>query len=457
LRFRRALPVVPAAAVALLLATAAPAGATVNGAATFSETGSPQSFTVPSNVVGVTVDLAGAGGGAEYNSEDETQVAGGRGGLTVAAIATTPGSTLDVVVGSAGTDGSEEDSTGYTVAGGYNGGGEGYGTEYEETDWFASGGGGGATELFVGSSSTPALVAGGGGGAGVSTGDGEAGASGGNGGGATGASSYDGCASGGVEGTLSGPGAAGSDDTGGTCTDVTYATMGDAGAATGPDGGDGAQPFLGGGGGGGGGYFGGGGGSVSDNADGSGGGGGSSYAGSGPGGTELGAGAAGSTDGSAGIYWVTASTVTPGTDTFTAVVPDDVGASPTETFTVGSTTLCGDVPVVDGTASCTASNLPVGSDDVTATLSTVFASSLNVPGSVTLDAANVGGGAGNARLDAQGDPWDGTTEVFAVTVAGVPVPESGAGVPAGVPPLAAFLILVGAGGILATRRQRRAS
>jgi hypothetical protein len=43
-----------------------------------------------------------------------------------------------------------------------------------------------------------------------------------------------------------------------------------------------------------------------------------------------------------------------------------------------------------------------------------------------------------------------------VTVSAVPVPESGAGIPAGVRPVAVVLILVGTGGILATRRVRRA-
>jgi hypothetical protein len=177
------------------------------------------------------------------------------------------------------------------------------------------------------------------------------------------------------------------------------------------------------------------------------------------------------------IYWMTAPslTVTAGDSvTLTSNLPTDLvvpvaaGGHPvtlsddppevTETFTVGSTTLCNAVPVVDGMATCTTSALPVGTDDVTATLGGLELGSFTVPGSVTLTSHLVSRpSAGAAGLD-QEAPWDGTTEVLAVTVsaASVPVPASGAGIPVEGPPIAVILILVGGAGILTTRRQHRA-
>ena len=139
----------------------------------------------------------------------------------------------------------------------------------------------------------------------------------------------------------------------------------------------------------------------SDANDGTGGGGGSTY---GPAGANPSAGADGSQNGGAAIIWATASSlsVTEGDSvTVTAAVPFEEDGS--ETFTVGTTTLCSDVPVGESeTASCPTTALPVGTDDVTATYTPP-----DPP-----------------------DPFAGTTEVVAITVSAattVPVPDLGRG------------------------------
>ncbi|MGD1033310.1 MAG: Ig-like domain repeat protein, partial [Candidatus Dormibacteria bacterium] len=280
---------------------------------------------------------------------------------------------------------------------------------------FGGGGGGGATE--VGAASCAAalsctLVAGGGGGTGGGGLEASAGGAAGYPAGANGTGA-DGTTGGGG-GTQSAPGAGG---------DGTLASPGSPGVLN--VGGAGTS----GGGGGGGGYFGGGGGGESEDNDGTGGGGGSSFA---PTGAAFETGALGSIDGGAVIIWATASSlsVTQGDPvTVTADVPFE--ADGTETFTVGTTTLCSDVPVGESeTASCQTTALPVGTDDVTATYTPP-----DPP-----------------------DPYAGTTEVLAITVAGttVPVPTSGAGSPAGVPPVAPLLIVLGCAGILAGTRLHRA-
>ncbi len=465
MRLVRPLLAAPLAAAGLLIATAAPAGARLacasGGCATFTERGSAQAFTVPTGVVGVTAELFGAGGGAGYD-EDGSTVSGGFGGLTVAALSTTPGSTLEVVAGGAGGDASEPtitdpyDPDSGAGAAGYNGGGAG---SSNPDGGYAGGGGGGSTEIFIGTATTPALVAGGGGGGAGSQDD--LSTAGGDGGGSTGSSgSAAESEPGGGGGTSSGPGAGGGKG----------ADVGTAGATTG-GGGSGDH----GGGGGGAGYYGGGGGGDDGDNDGTGGGGGSGYMAAGSAGTTLqGAGEPDSADGFATVYWMTAPTLTltaGDSITLTADVPFGLlsaagghsgailttSTEGTETFTVGSTTLCSAVAASDGTASCSTSALPVGTDDVTATLSAPEpAAHHTVPGSAILDSDLVGrAGPGSAGLDA-GSPWTGTTEVLAVHVSAVPVPESGAGLPAEVPPIAAVLILAGAAGIVATRRRRPA-
>lgn len=420
MRLRHVMPVFPVALAALALATAVPAGAIPSSSASFGATGSPQALVVPSGVVGVTAELSGAGGGQGYDAADEALTGGATGGWVVATLATTPGSTLEVTVGGAGGDGSSE----LSGSGGYNGGGDG---SYDAETGAGGGGGGGATDIRSGSCATSldcptadrAVVAGGGGGA--AGGDGYAPGGGDGGGGTGGTGGNPDCTTGGGGGTQSGPGAAGVVSPPDDCLEGIASGNPGTGSVGGAASGDG--------GGGGGGYFGGGGGGESEDDDGTGGGGGSSFA---PAGAAFETGALGSIDGGAVIIWATASSlsVTQGDPvTVTADVPFE--ADGTETFTVGTTTLCSDVPVGESeTASCLTTALPVGTDDVTATYTPP-----DPP-----------------------DPYAGTTEVLAITVAGttVPVPTSGAGSPAGVPPVAPLLIVLGCAGILAGTRLHRA-
>ena len=452
MRLRHVMPVFPVALAALALATAVPAGAIPSSSASFGATGSPQALVVPSGVVGVTAELSGAGGGQGYDAADEALTGGATGGWVVATLATTPGSTLEVTVGGAGGDGSSESSG----SGGYNGGGDG---SYDGETGAGGGGGGGATDIRSGSCATSldcptadrAVVAGGGGGA--AGGDGYAPGGGDGGGGTGGTGGNPDCTTGGGGGTQSGPGAAGVVSPPDDCLEGIASGNPGTGSVGGAASGDG--------GGGGGGYFGGGGGGELYASNGSGGGGGSGYLAAGSTGESLvGEGAEGSTDGSATIYWAAATTLSTtagGSVTITAYLPSTLPEGSTETFTVGSTVLCSAVAVVDGLASCTTSALPVGSDEVTATLAELALASFTVGGSVFLASHLAGRASGESvRLDATGGPWSGTTEVLAVTVSAVPVPASGAGIPAGVPPVAVILLLAGGAGILTTRRRRSA-
>ncbi len=114
----------------------------------FAYSGAMQTWVVPADVSLATFVLSGAQGGVGNNSF----VTAGLGGRTTATMAVTPGSTVYLFVGGAGT----------SSAGGWNGGGaNSSGAAY-------GGGGGGATDLRIGGTnlSDRVLVAGGGGGAG---------------------------------------------------------------------------------------------------------------------------------------------------------------------------------------------------------------------------------------------------------------------------------------------------
>jgi hypothetical protein len=116
---------------------------------TFLETGSLQSYAVPSGVCGLTVvAMGGSGGGASGTVVPPSP--GGRGATVGAHLSVTPGEILQIVVGGAG--GAPGNFTG--GAGGFGGGGGAGGP---------SGGGGGASSVF--NASGPLLTAGGGGGA----------------------------------------------------------------------------------------------------------------------------------------------------------------------------------------------------------------------------------------------------------------------------------------------------
>jgi Glycine rich protein/Secretion system C-terminal sorting domain len=227
------------------------------GQTSFSYTGAVQTYTVPSGVTRISVDVWGAGGGISYDSAAYPD-RGGWGGRVQALMAVTPGMVLNIYVGGKGSDGA------YTTGGGggYNGGGYG-----GEASWgYSGGGGGGGSDIRTGSALTSRLiVAGGGGGAGAECSsfayypDGERGGDGGN---DVGESGGDGCYFDGGHGASDSAGGAGGYNIGSSSP-----APGIAGSLG--SGGGGGTPSTGGGGGGG--YYGGGGG------DNGGGGGGSSW------------------------------------------------------------------------------------------------------------------------------------------------------------------------------------
>ena len=205
---------------------------------TFNYTGTVQTYTVPTGVYGISVDMQGATGGLEYYSGgggDFTSYGGG-GGRIQANVIVTPGQIIYIYVGKAGTN----DSTGYIGSGG-----------------------GGASDIRIGGTalSDRKMVAGGGGGAGENCGYGAD--NGGPGGGLTGGtgfvcSGYDATACG-LGGTQSSGGVAASTGNNGT--------LGFGGASPGGPAGGGGD-----------GYYGGGSGVAPTSWGGGGGGGGSSYA-----------------------------------------------------------------------------------------------------------------------------------------------------------------------------------
>ncbi|MCF8449186.1 MAG: hypothetical protein K9G49_04875, partial [Taibaiella sp.] len=150
---------------------------------TFNYTGSVQTYTVPSGVTSLLVDIQGAAGGASYWGG-----LGGAGGRVQCQLTVTPGSVLNLYVGGKGANGQSFCATG---AGGFNGGASNGGKYYSAS-------GGGASDIRIGGTSLSdrKIVAGGGGGTGAncfSTSD-----RGGDGGGLTGGNgrtcgSYDGC------------------------------------------------------------------------------------------------------------------------------------------------------------------------------------------------------------------------------------------------------------------------
>ncbi|WP_441245521.1 Ig-like domain-containing protein [Kitasatospora sp. McL0602] len=240
-------------------------------------------FTVPAGVTAVSVDLYGAEGGSAAGyvlpNPPNAGAPGGLGGETRATLAVSPGQTLRITLGGAGSSGSSRHGEfarpGGTGHGAGGGGAHGGG-----------GSGGGGTDLRVGAfgPADRVLVAGGGGGAGnggplLHGGDGGAAVAedGGQGGGDEGS----GVAGGGGTQTTPGTGSPNSalGGPGGAAGD-TDPNTGQPDPGSGGAGGNGARGGNGGGGGGGG-YFGGGGGSGGGNPGnlyGAGGGGGSGFA-----------------------------------------------------------------------------------------------------------------------------------------------------------------------------------
>lgn len=207
---------------------------------TFSYTGGMQTFTVPSGVTSITVDVKGAKGGGGY----PVMSSGGLGGRVQGTLTVTPGQVLQIYVGGAGGNGTSTAGG----AGGYNGGGQGavYSNNY------SGGGGGGASDIRVSPyalANRVAIAGGGGGGAyNYATSEYDRG---GPGGGTTGGTGYGGNVQGGQGSGTGGTQAAGG--TGGTYSGWCTATNG----ALGIGGAGGTCTNSGGGGGGG--YYGGGG------------------------------------------------------------------------------------------------------------------------------------------------------------------------------------------------------
>ena len=220
--------------------TASPGDIQAIAPVTFICTGGEQTYVVPNNVTSLVVDaVGGSGRGTETH---------GKGGRAQGTITVTPGETLYIYAGGAGS---------ITGIGGYNGGGS--------ANAGAVGmGGGGASDVRRGGNglANRVIVAGGGGGGGAASGGSPKTDTGGAAGGTTGSNGEDSSGGGGAGGTASAGGAKGA----GSSVHSTAGALG-----TGGHGG-------GGGGGGGGGYYGGGGGNGPDDSDfyGAGGGGGSS-------------------------------------------------------------------------------------------------------------------------------------------------------------------------------------
>lgn len=223
------------------------------------DTSGAHSWVVPAGVTTISVDVLGGAGG----DRDGGSQVGGLGGRVQADLPVTPGETVAVYVGGAGS--SNSGSSG--GAGGFNGGVQGG----SNSPGSGGAGGGGASDIRIGGNSLAdrVVVAGGGGGA--------AGADGGAGGGSSGSNGGDSVCFGATDLALGG---AGGDQAlggvGGCCTEEAGSCF-----ACGADGalglgGAGADCFNGGGGGGGGGGYYGGGGGAGSSGQGAAGGGGSS-------------------------------------------------------------------------------------------------------------------------------------------------------------------------------------
>lgn len=153
-----ALPGTASAAPATATCTASPTGTMT---CSYGFTGTPETFTVPAGVTTLTVTAIGAAGGASTTAGGTAP--GGRGDQVTGDIASTPGSTLTVVVGGPGLLG-QLNPPDFSMPGGYNGGGYTRGSNAG-----ASGGsGGGASDVrtVAGDLTSRVVVAGGGGGAG---------------------------------------------------------------------------------------------------------------------------------------------------------------------------------------------------------------------------------------------------------------------------------------------------
>ena len=125
--------------------------------ATFTYTGSSQTFTVPTGVTSLTVVAKGAKGATGVGGA--TNGPGGKGGTVSAVLSVTPGQVLTLEVGGQGLTGPA------STTGSYNGGGKLHSDAYPNAS-YSEGAGGGATDIRIGGTALAnrVLVAGGGGG-----------------------------------------------------------------------------------------------------------------------------------------------------------------------------------------------------------------------------------------------------------------------------------------------------
>jgi hypothetical protein len=275
---------------------------------TYGYTGDSQSFTVLAGVQSIAVDVLGAQGGTGAGPDFSPRAVGGEGARVQATLPVTPGETLAVLVGGAGTSGCQPGS--------FNGGG--VRNACGDTAGIGAGGGG-ASDLRIapfGLAQRIVVAGGGGGGGGNGEGTGPGGAGGpeggrGGDGGATGMAGSD--QSAGVLGGQPGAGATDQGGAGGIAGTPNGNPGQDGSLGQGGSQGEGAGNGGGDGGGGGGGYFGGGGGA---------GGGGSTVGG----GSELGAGGGGGGGGSSFVEpLATSESITGGAQTGNGVIEISYG------------------------------------------------------------------------------------------------------------------------------------
>jgi hypothetical protein len=231
-------------------------------------TGSATTLSIPAGVNTCQLEVFGAAGGTAQGSTANGKGGYARGVYTLGGGATT----VYAYVGGQGASRTASTGSG-TLAGGFNGGGNGFWAGNTTNQGYASSGGGGGTDFRIGGTALAnrVIVAGGGGGEGGGTGGNGQFSTGGNGEPVSAGQPFS--AQGGFGGTQSAGGAGGGASSAGSSSAGNPGSLG-----IGGDGGP--NRTYGQGGGGGGGYYGGGGGGTCGNGSGAGGGGGSSFVGS---------------------------------------------------------------------------------------------------------------------------------------------------------------------------------
>ncbi|CAN2188275.1 hypothetical protein MCEMRE196_00496 [Candidatus Nanopelagicaceae bacterium] len=266
------LSAIPQSAHAIVGPTISCSGATCT--ATFSDTSSVYSWSVPAGVTSISVVLKGGKGGNGYGGGSfQAADVGGNGGRVSGAINVSGVSSLQIYVGAAGENAAL--SIARTVKGGVSGGTASGGDALYNGNGYVGGGGGGLSRIVNSATSESIIVAAGGGGSGSYSGN-----AGGTGGSASWSSNVANGGSVGYAGSGGSYGGGGGSTTGGAGGSANGSgTAGTSGSAL-RGGNGGGAPNNAGGGGGGGGWFGGGGGggdTDSSGSDAAGGGGGSNY------------------------------------------------------------------------------------------------------------------------------------------------------------------------------------